>query len=277
MILLAEPGWLDTKRLLSVSNQIVIYVDNPILTPIFSGMSIYLQVEPEAVIKAQDYLLKNYKLYDYILTFNEAVLDGCPNSVKYIYGTTWISPLVWSSIHTERKRFEVSTIIGNKFATPGHLFRKAVYTAQDSLPKGIPYRFFKSIHNPPRLFSTSNDCYFKDPSPEGKSEVFLDSQFHLVIENSRQNNYFTEKLCDCLITKTIPIYYGCPNISEYFNTDGWIILESNSISELSEKLSALTPEYYSKYSNIIQQNFFTTMYYMDIYANINKALKNLNL
>lgn len=275
MIRTSEPSSFDTTKLIPITKEIILYVDTPLLTQRPSGTLIYLQLEPEAIIRAEDYLVKNYKLYDYIFTFNETVLMVCPNAIKYIYGTTWISPLVYSSIDIERKRFEVSTIIGNKLMAPGHHFRKAVYIAQDSLPKHVTYRFFKSVFCPIRLPPTSNDSHFKDSSHEGKSEAFLDSQFHLVIENSRQVNYFTEKLCDCLITKTIPIYYGCPNISEYFNTDGWIILESDSVAELSEKLLAITPMYYSTYKGVIQQNFFTVMNHKDIYTNINKALKKV--
>jgi hypothetical protein len=275
MIRTSEPSYIDATKLNPISKEVILYVDTRLLTHRPSGTLIYLQVEPEAIIRAEDYLVNNYKLYDYIFTFNETVLKVCPNAIKYIFGTTWISSHVYSSIDTERKRFEISTIIGNKLLGPGHHFRKAVYIAQDSLPKHVTYRFFKSVFCPITLPPTSNDSHFKDSSHEGKSEAFLDSQFHLVIENSRQVNYFTEKLCDCLITKTIPIYYGCPNISEYFNTDGWIILESDSVAELSEKLLAITPLYYSTYTGVIQQNFFTVMNHKDIHTNINKALKKI--
>jgi hypothetical protein len=45
--------------------------------------------------------------------------------------------------------------------------------------------------------------------------------FQVVIENSSRNGYFTEKLIDCLITGTVPIYYGCPNLEDYgFNMGG---------------------------------------------------------
>jgi hypothetical protein len=63
-------------------------------------------------------------------------------------------------------------------------------------------------------------------SDSSKIEIFETYMFSIVIENSRQIHYFTEKIIDCLLTKTIPIYYGCPNISDYFDTSGWIILET---------------------------------------------------
>jgi hypothetical protein len=46
--------------------------------------------------------------------------------------------------------------------------------------------------------------------------------YSVAVESSSETNYFTEKLIDCLITKTIPIYWGCPNISDFFDTSYWI-------------------------------------------------------
>jgi hypothetical protein len=56
---------------------------------------------------------------------------------------------------------------------------------------------------------------------------------------------------DCLLTKTILIYWGCPNISEYFDTTGWIILETETVEELHEKGRELTPDYYHNYTEIL--------------------------
>jgi hypothetical protein len=42
------------------------------------------------------------------------------------------------------------------------------------------------------------------------------------VESSSETEIFTERLIDCLVTKTIPIYWGCPNISDFFDTSYWI-------------------------------------------------------
>jgi hypothetical protein len=47
------------------------------------------------------------------------------------------------------------------------------------------------------------------------------------MENATYSNMFTEKITDCFMTGTIPIYYGISNIGDYFNTDGIIILDDN--------------------------------------------------
>ena len=49
-----------------------------------------------------------------------------------------------------------------------------------------------------------------------KSSGLYDYEYTLALENSSQENYFTEKIIDCYLTWTMPIYWGCPNISDFF-------------------------------------------------------------
>jgi len=41
-----------------------------------------------------------------------------------------------------------------------------------------------------------------------------------VIKNVQEADYFTEKLLDCMLCGTMPIYGGAPNIDEYFDPSG---------------------------------------------------------
>ena len=54
-------------------------------------------------------------------------------------------------------------------------------------------------------------------------KIHLFTWMYLVaVESSSETNYFTEKIIDCLITKTIPLSWGFPNISDFFDTSYWI-------------------------------------------------------
>lgn len=82
---------------------------------------------------------------------------------------------------------------------------------------------------------------------KNKEEGLCDYMFSVAIENS--NQYFSEKLLDCFLTGTIPIYYGTPSVGKWFNLDGMIILEDGfDIESLTEEM------YYSK-MDAIQDNF----------------------
>ncbi len=52
-----------------------------------------------------------------------------------------------------------------------------------------------------------------------KRDVLDDYRYHIAIENSVVENYWTEKLADPYLTLTFPIYHGCPNIADYFHHD----------------------------------------------------------
>jgi hypothetical protein len=86
-----------------------------------------------------------------------------------------------------------------------------------------------------------------------KSSALNPYMFSVVIENDKYKSYFTEKITDCFATGTIPIYWGTPDIGEYFNPEGIINLNSGfSIEELSEDL------YYSKIE-AVKDNFERVM------------------
>ncbi len=50
-----------------------------------------------------------------------------------------------------------------------------------------------------------------------KLEVIKHYKFTIAFENERSNNYVTEKIFQPLLVKSIPIYWGAPNVSDYFN------------------------------------------------------------
>lgn len=61
---------------------------------------------------------------------------------------------------------------------------------------------------------------FKD-----KWEVLAPYKYHIAIENSFSNYYWTEKLSDCYLAGTFPIYSGCKNINDYFPQNGLEVVD----------------------------------------------------
>ena len=70
---------------------------------------------------------------------------------------------------------------------------------------------------------------FKDI--ESKSKVIFDSKYHLVLENDSKNNLISEKLFDAFLGESFPIYYGAPNVSDYFLRDSYKPIDINNIDE----------------------------------------------
>ena len=57
---------------------------------------------------------------------------------------------------------------------------------------------------------------FYKGSIKNKYDALAPYDYSLCFENCSQRNYFSEKFTDAILSWTIPIYWGCPNIDEYF-------------------------------------------------------------
>lgn len=68
----------------------------------------------------------------------------------------------------------------------------------------------------------------------------MQHKFSIAFENSSRSGYTTEKIASALAAKTIPIYWGNPNIGKEFNTKRFINChEYRSFDEVLEKVKEL--------------------------------------
>ena len=81
-------------------------------------------------------------------------------------------------------------------------------------------------------------------------EIYKNYKFSIVIENSRNINYFSEKLIIPLLCGCTPLYLGCPNIEQYFPNQ--IIHLTGNISKDINIINNViaNPENYYKKINI---------------------------
>jgi hypothetical protein len=92
-----------------------------------------------------------------------------------------------------------------------------------------------------------------------KLEGLKDYRFSVIIENATDT--FTEKLIDCLITGTIPIYYGPSNIDKKFNIEGFLLI--NKIEDFNNILKHINEEYYDSKIKQIEENFRLCLKYIN--------------
>ncbi|MFM7878444.1 MULTISPECIES: glycosyltransferase family 10 domain-containing protein [Microcystis] len=59
-------------------------------------------------------------------------------------------------------------------------------------------------------------------------------KYSLAIENYSGLHYWSEKLADCFLSYTMPIYYGCVNLSDYFPKESFIWIDINKPQEAIE-------------------------------------------
>lgn len=101
---------------------------------------------------------------------------------------------------TPEKTKLISVITSNKAFTKGHLERIA-FVEKLKAYYGDRLDVFGQGFN----------------SFDDKWDVLAPYKYHIAIENSSQNYYWTEKISDCFLAETFPIYYGCKNLSDYFD------------------------------------------------------------
>lgn len=207
--------------------------------------------EPNELFGLHDWAIKNKNNFSCILTWSEMILKECDNALLFPFGTSFLHecPEFYEQIKMENKKFGISFLCGRKKITEGHLLRHQIYE------NGYKIEIDK--------------IWMYDGPPDCK-KLCWDTQFHISIENVKKNNWFTEKIIDCFLTKTIPIYWGCDNLSEYFNSDGYITF--NSSDELLEKINTLTPDYYFDRKKIIEKNYHSALYHGDFFYRLNEIL-----
>jgi hypothetical protein len=219
------------------------------------------QCEPKAVLDVIDRLIAYHEFYDLIMAFDERVLRECPNAVfltesacswlprkwnaidplgKMNYGNGLIhkNPVVmaYDGCDVGAKKFSVSFLTSSKRIQEGHILRQEIY---DRLPERFGELAVWKHKSPPVV-------------PD-KRTVLEPYQFSIVPENSKQSGYYTEKILDCFIAKTVPLYWGCPNLGNFFNMAG--VIQFNNYAELESKLSTLNHEAYQGMREAVEDNF----------------------
>lgn len=200
--------------------------------------------EPNAFLDLRPAVMQYRGLFDYVLTFDEALLNTM-NEARFIYPTrgAWVDNFDMDQV----KSFTVSFICGGKLQTYGHQLRHHIWY---NAPKiSLSKKWYISSHYPGAL----QNPYGFPQLPNGVKNSMFHSQFHITVENSKQLNYFTEKIMDCFVTKTIPIYYGCPNISKWFNPEGIICF--NDLEELIQIVDRITPDTYEEMKEYVNDNY----------------------
>lgn len=232
-----------------------------------SKYKIALLIEPrelnfDGIINRYDLITQIEDRFDLIFTHDEQLLERNPNKYRlYFFGGTWIWPKEVQKYNYKKTEW-CSFIASNKTIAPGHIFRNK---CGDMVIKN-----FKKCD----LYGD----YFLNPF-ENKLDALSSYKYSIVVENSFHPYYFTEKLIDCFMTGTIPIYHGA-NIVEngfLFNPEGIIVFKTEE--ELYDILTYYANDklYKKQKDNAIKDNFILAKNYLNLEDYIINYCKNLLL
>ena len=230
-------------------------------------INILILNEPDQLFGHHTQVQKFNNNYSLILTWGQNVIDNCDNARLFIHGET---NLDWEYINSfyknKERKFEVTFLSGVLKLIEGHKLRQKILSIENEI--NLPTRFWKVLSD--FNYETGNRPGYRDPGcevittkgtpieGEGKKEVWnRNSMFHIAVENSRNLNYYTDKIVDCFATKTIPIYWGAPNIGDYFNKDGIITFENED--DLIDILNNLTEKDYKNKLEAVEENYILAL------------------
>jgi len=201
---------------------------------------------PAICYKAYRFIKENNYKFKYVLTHDKRLLDRGENFIFVPLGGCWVH----KNNQGVRNKTKIASIIAsNRRRKEGHQLRHWVVENFSNIDAyGKAYKYV-----------------------EDKSEALSDYMFSFIIENVRQDYYFSEKLIDCLVCGTVPIYWGCPSIGDFFDTRGFIVV--NDKQSIEQCVTELTKEKYESMLPYVKENYEKALKYVIIEDNIFDVLR----
>jgi len=211
-----------------------------------------------------------YKTYHKQFLDQFQAIITCRNDIEHknIISTheinTWHIPKTFEQLYSKKeiiKSKEISVVCSDLTDLPGHKAR---------------YAFINQLIG---HFKDKLDVYGRGFNPiDNKLIALTPYKYSIAIENSAIDGYFTEKISECYLTNTFPIYYGAPDIDKYFDSASLLKIEINNYKKSIQKIEELLeldPWKSKEYLLIEQKLRYLNKY--QLFSALNNILINQNL
>lgn len=207
------------------------------------GNTLLVTTEPASV---RAYGLDYTRQFNYVLTSQPEWALPHKNRIfsqtalRWFYGSGFKERISHEAFYLERplkKNKLISTVCSNK--KQRHTLHNKRYKFTQALKKQIPQL---DIYG-------HGVRYMVD-----KSEALDNYRYHIAIENYAGKHCWTEKLADAFLGLTLPFYYGCLNVCDYFPKESFIpidIFDWKKSIEIIKK--AIAGNQYEKRLSFIEQ------------------------
>ena len=241
---------------------------SPILPKCPPENIIHIAAEPPTNrIQPEDFLAQ----FAWVVTFNKNVKHPC--AIVHQTGLPWF--IGWKNpyrvnsdlfnamgfddiklLFNQPKSKLISIISSNITETPSH-------KARLDFAQKVKQHYGDAIDFYGRGFVQMDD----------KLESLQDYRFQIVIENSSHDHYFSEKLADCILAGTYPIYHGCPNLARYFPENSYLPININNFDESVAAIdNAIAQQYDKKYRTQLLEAQRRVLYEHNLYPLLIKLI-----
>ena len=172
------------------------------------------QVPPGHVIfiPGEEVVMRAYSL-DYLEQFDAIItsrsdIEGS-RVIKSHFMTAWFVKRTYDDLKREpvlQKDKDLSIVVSNKTRLGGRRLAFALEMAE---------------HFKDRIDVFGSGINYVDD----KYDALAPYRYSIALENGTSDDYWTEKIADCYLCQTMPIYYGCPNITDYFDAESLISID----------------------------------------------------
>jgi hypothetical protein len=209
-----------------------------------------LIAEPSAIHAKHLRLLRlTHRRFHRILTRDPGALARFDNARRFVAAGTQIAQL---DMPARDKTANVSLIASAKRTHEGHRLRHDLI---DQI----------------RAAGLDVDILGRGYAPfEDKADGLAPYRYSLVIENVAEPGHFTEKIVDACLCRTVPIYWGAPDIADWFDARGLIVCRS--AGEMLAALDRLSAEDYEQRAAAVEANRQLALHYADTHGRAAKVL-----
>ncbi|MEO1045680.1 MAG: glycosyltransferase family 10 [Pseudomonadota bacterium] len=149
-----------------------------------------------------------------VLTHNRDYIENPPGNRQYIEAAalcpTWTVERNYDYLrtnHVTEKTHLLSWVTSNASIMPQHRYR---------------LRFLQKL----KQSTLPLDLYGRGFSPiADKWNGIAPYRYSIAFENAFMENYVTEKIMDCFVAETMPLYVGAPNVTDFFPKESMVIID----------------------------------------------------
>ncbi len=203
----------------------LVYSDTPdfLFCPISSEQQIYYR-DAVKILFTSENLCPDFNMFDYAIGFE-----------RMEYGDRYLRLPVFYLYEESCKLMEKKHII---YKEPQNKFCNFIYSNENA--DTIREDFFQLLSNKYKKVDSGgrykNNLWDKEPV-KNKLEFQKSYKFSIAFENSAHRGYITEKIVDAFAAGTIPIYWGAPDIKDFFNEKSFInVRDYNSLEDVIERV-----------------------------------------
>lgn len=191
--------------------------------------------------------------FKYVLTHNTDLLRRLPNARFVAHGGSMLEVAEQPVVDKTRR---ISLIASDKSSTFGQRLRHEIVRW--------------GAENVPDLDALGRKYLPLTDKADGHSPYY----FSVVVENSQEPGYFTEKLIDSFLCRSLPIYWGAPDIEHFFDSRG--LIRCANAEELRRTIQQVTASDYAMREVFLEKNRRLAMQYLDLFGRAARFLHDSN-